>query len=149
MIAQQQEDDRLAVIAAAAVAAAAVAAAAVDTAAPDASPAGGSVQAKTGPASSSAIDEPIAISALTRIKYVAPRYPRSAERRNLSGWVDIVFTVATDGTTKNIVIRDSEPGETFVNAATKAVAKWQFMPVFDNGIVVDRRAGVRMMFELE
>ena len=155
-IAQQQEDDRLAVIAQqqederlAAIAAAAVAAAAVDTAAPDASPAGGSVQAKTGPASSSAIDEPIAISALTRIKYVAPRYPRSAERRNLSGWVDIVFTVATDGTTKNIEIRDSEPGKTFVNAATKAVAKWQFMPVFDNGIVVDKRAGVRMMFELE
>jgi TonB family protein len=95
------------------------------------------------------IDDPVGISALTRTKYVAPKYPRVAERRNLSGWVDIVFTVATDGTTKDIEIRNSEPGETFVKAATRAVEKWQFLPVFDNGIVVEQRAGVRMMFAIE
>ena len=92
---------------------------------------------------------PVGISSLTRIKYVAPKYPRVAERRNLSGWVDIVFTVTTDGTTKDIEIRNSEPGETFVKAATRAVEKWRFLPVFDNGIVVEQRAGVRMMFAIE
>jgi TonB family protein len=92
---------------------------------------------------------PVAVSTLTRTKYVAPKYPRAAERRSLSGWVDVVFTVNTDGTTKNIEIRDSEPGETFVNAATKAVERWEFMPVFDNGIVIEKRAGIRMMFAIE
>ena len=95
------------------------------------------------------INDPVGISALTRTKYVAPKYPRVAERRNLSGWVDIVFTVATDGTTKDIEIRNSEPGETFVKAATRAVERWQFLPVFENGIVVEQRAGVRMMFAIE
>ena len=94
-------------------------------------------------------DNPVGISSLTRTRYVAPRYPRAAERRNLSGWVDIVFTVAQDGTTKDIEIRNSEPGQTFVNAATKAVEKWEFMPIFENGIVIEKRAGVRMMFAIE
>ncbi|MCH7979996.1 MAG: energy transducer TonB [Proteobacteria bacterium] len=94
-------------------------------------------------------DNPVGISSLTRTRYVAPRYPRVAERRNLSGWVDIVFTVAQDGTTKDIEIRNSEPGQTFVNAATKAVEKWEFMPIFENGIVIEKRAGVRMMFAIE
>ena len=91
----------------------------------------------------------IDVSTLTRTRYVAPKYPRAAERRNQSGWVDIVFTVDVDGTTKNIEVRDSEPGTTFVNAAVKAVEKWEFMPVFENGIVVEERAGVRMMFAIE
>lgn len=92
---------------------------------------------------------PIAISALTRTKYVAPKYPRAAERRNLSGWVDVVFTVATDGSTKDIEIIGSEPGETFVNSARRAVERWEFMPVVENGTVVEKRAGVRMMFAIE
>ena len=95
------------------------------------------------------VKEPVPISSLTRTKYVAPRYPRSAERRNLSGWVDIVFTVARDGTTKDVEVRGSDSGTTFDNAATKAVERWEFAPVFDNGIVVETRAGVRMMFAIE
>ena len=89
------------------------------------------------------------VSSLNRIKYVAPKYPRAAQRRNLSGWVDVVFTVTTDGTVKDIAIPKSEPGETFVNAATKAVEKWEFEPVFENGTIVEKRVGVRMMFALE
>ena len=95
------------------------------------------------------INNLVGISSLTRTKYVAPKYPRVALRRNLSGWVDMVFTVATDGTTMDIEIRNSEPGKTFVNAATRAVEKWQFMPIFENGIVVEKRAEVRMIFALE
>jgi TonB family protein len=92
---------------------------------------------------------PVSISSLTRTTYVAPKYPRSAERRSLSGWVDLVFTVDTDGTTKDIEVSNSEPGQTFDRAAKKAIEKWKFMPVFENGIVVEKRAGVRMMFALE
>jgi TonB family protein len=89
------------------------------------------------------------ISALKRTKYVAPKYPRSAQRRNVSGWVDIVFTVAMNGTVKDIEVRNSEPAETFVSAAIKAVEKWEFEPIVENGKLVEKRAGVRMMFALE
>jgi TonB family protein len=92
---------------------------------------------------------PISVSALTRTKYSAPKYPRSAQRRNQSGWVDVVFTVTTDGSVKDIKIRESEPGDTFVNSATKAIEKWEFEPVLENGQVVEKRAGVRLMFALE
>lgn len=88
------------------------------------------------------------ISSLSRIKYVAPKYPRSALRRNLSGWVDVFFTVATDGTVKDVIIRGSEPGDTFVKAATKAVEKWKFEPIVEDGTAVEKKAGVRMMFAL-
>jgi len=96
-----------------------------------------------------AVASPSAVSSLKRVKYVAPKYPRAAQRRNLSGWVDVVFTVSTDGSVKDIEIRNSEPGDTFVNAATKAVEKWQFEPVVENGAFVEKLVGVRMMFALE
>ena len=95
------------------------------------------------------LGQPVSISELTRMSYVAPKYPRAAERRSLSGWVDVVFTVDTDGTTKDVEVRGSEPGRTFDKAATSAVEKWKFVPVFENGMVVEKRAAVRMMFALE
>ena len=92
---------------------------------------------------------PVGISALTRTKYVAPKYPRSAERRGLSGWVDVIFTVTREGTVDAVSIRDSEPDDVFVNAATRAVERWEFEPVIENGVAVERQVGVRLMFAIE
>jgi TonB family protein len=63
--------------------------------------------------------------------------------------VDLVFTVAIDGTVANIEIHNSEPDDTFVNAAINAVEKWEFEAVIENGVAVEKRAGVRLMFALE
>ena len=93
--------------------------------------------------------EMVAVSSLTRTRYVAPKYPRNAERRNLSGWVDVVFVVTREGTVSNIEIRAAEPDETFVNAAINAVERWEFDPVVENGVRVEKKVGVRMMFALE
>ncbi len=90
-----------------------------------------------------------AVSSLNRTKYVAPKYPRSAQRRNQSGWVDVVFTVGVDGKVSDVEIRDSEPDDVFVDAARNAVEKWEFEPVVEDGRLVEKRAGVRMMFALE
>ena len=92
---------------------------------------------------------PIGVSMLSRTRYVAPKYPRVAQRRNLSGWVDVTFTVAMDGTVKDIEAPRSEPDEIFVQSAMRAVEKWEFEPVVDNGTIVEKRAGVRLMFALE
>ncbi|MCH7502919.1 MAG: TonB family protein [Proteobacteria bacterium] len=94
-------------------------------------------------------DRPVAVSSLVRTKYVAPRYPRSAQRRKLSGWVDVEFTLTLDGTVTNVDVTESTPGNTFVDAAIRAVEGWEFEPVFDDGIAVERRAAVRMMFAIE
>jgi len=93
--------------------------------------------------------QPVSISSLNRVKYVSPKYPRAAQRRNQSGWVDVVFTVSEEGTVKDLVVRDSEPGDLFIDAALKAVEQWEFEPIVEDGQVVEKRAGVRMMFALE
>ncbi len=92
---------------------------------------------------------PATITSLVRTKYVAPKYPRNALRRNLSGWVDVEFTVSTDGTVKDVGARASEPGDVFVDSATRAVEQWEFEPVFSNGAVIEKRAAVRMAFALD
>ena len=92
---------------------------------------------------------PVGVSTLNRTKYVAPKYPRAAQRRNLSGWVDVIFTVDIDGSVKDVFIRESSPGTTFVGAAVNAVENWKFEPVTERGVVVQKRAAVRMMFALE
>lgn len=92
---------------------------------------------------------PVSVSSLSRTRYVAPKYPRAAQRRNQSGWVDVVFTVAMDGSVKDIEVRGSNPEGVFDNAALRAVEKWEFEPVIEDGILVEKRAGVRMMFALE
>jgi TonB family protein len=101
------------------------------------------------PASASPSSDPVAVSSLTRTKYVAPKYPRSAERRSLSGWVDVVFTVGVDGKVGDVEVRGSEPGDVFVASAVRAVEKWEFEPVVENDQNVEKRAGVRMMFAIE
>ena len=92
---------------------------------------------------------PVSIRSMTRTKYVAPKYPRAAQRRSISGWVDVEFTVGVDGTVKDVAIRGSDPGVTFVNAAVNAVEDWEFEPNLENGLAVEKRAAVRMMFALE
>ena len=92
---------------------------------------------------------PVAASTLNRTKYAAPKYPRAAQRRGQSGWVDIVFTVAMDGSVKDIEVINSSPDGVFDNSAIRAVEKWAFEPVYDNGVLVEKRAGSRLVFALE
>ena len=96
-----------------------------------------------------ALAAPVSVSSLQRTRYVAPKYPRGAQRRRLSGWVDVMFTVDIDGTVANISVRDSNPGDTFVASAMKAVEGWEFEPVIEHGVAIQKRAAVRMMFAIE
>lgn len=91
----------------------------------------------------------VPISSLTRTNYVMPEYPRMAQRRNITGYVDVSFTVTAAGRVENIGILTSEPGDEFDEAATDAVAQWRFEPPRENGIPVDRRVAVRLAFDLE
>lgn len=61
-------------------------------------------------------------------KYVAPKFPRAAQRRELSGLVEIAFVVNPDGTTSDLEILESIPGKVFDGSAEKAVRQWRFAP---------------------
>jgi TonB family protein len=84
------------------------------------------------PASDSSTSEPEtrrrSLSDLGITEYVAPKYPRSAQRRNLSGFVEVEFVVNTDGSTGEFGIVNAMPNKIFDASAEKAVSRWKFTP---------------------
>jgi protein TonB len=85
---------------------------------------------------------------LKRTREVAPVYPREAERQGIKGWVDVEFTIAPDGTTRDVIVRNSQPLRTFDQSAVDAVKRWRFEPVKRDGAAVAQRAAMRIRFEL-
>ena len=57
--------------------------------------------------------------------------------------------VDIDGTTTGITVRESNPGDMFADAAIRAVEGWEFEPVIEHGVAIQKRAAVRMMFAIE
>jgi protein TonB len=88
----------------------------------------------------------VSASTLTRVRYVEPKYPREALDKGTEGWVDLEFTVGTDGTVGNVTVLRSEPVGVFDAAASASIARWRFRPVMLDGRPVDQRARVRMQF---
>ena len=85
-----------------------------------------------------------------RIEYVAPKFPSSVRNRGITGWVELEFTVLTDGSTADVVVTNSSPRKTFDNAAMTAVGQWRYKPVVArDGKIVEQRAAVRIRFSDE
>ena len=62
------------------------------------------------------------------MRYVAPGYPRAAERRGIDGWVRVGFVIDAAGQPRDIVVRDAEPAGVFESATLAAVAEWRYVP---------------------
>ena len=92
--------------------------------------------------------KPVPASALKIATYVAPSFPPRASERNLEGWVDVEFTVGTDGKTRNIVITDASHDAMFRREATEAVSKWQFEPRVFMGRPIEQTSYTRIRFVL-
>ena len=92
--------------------------------------------------------KPIPASALKISTYVAPDYPARASERNLQGWVDVEFTVGTDGKTRNIVVTDASHEQMFRREAMEAVQKWQFEPRVFMGRPIEQTSFTRIRFVL-
>jgi len=86
---------------------------------------------------------------LRRTREIPATYPADARRRGIEGWVDLEFTVAADGSTRDIVVRSAQPQDTFDKAAAEALRRWRFDPVIRNNQAVDQRARLRMQFSLQ
>jgi len=92
--------------------------------------------------------KPVPASALKLATYVAPAYPPRASERNLEGWVDIEFTVGTDGKTRNIVVTDASHETIFRREATEAISKWLFEPRIFMGRAIEQTSFTRIRFVL-
>jgi protein TonB len=88
----------------------------------------------------------VGANSLRRLEYVAPKFPLATRNRNMSGWVELEFTVQTDGSTADIVVTNSSPRKTFDAAATNAVREWRYQPVIRDGKSIDQRVAVRIRF---
>jgi TonB family protein len=92
--------------------------------------------------------KPIPASGLKIATYVAPEFPQRASERNITGWVDVEFTVGTDGRTRNVVVTDASHDTMFRREATAAVEKWQFEPRVFMGRAIEQTSFTRIRFVL-
>jgi TonB family protein len=91
---------------------------------------------------------PVPASDFELVDYVPPEYPRGASTRGLEGWVDVEFTVAANGTTRDIVVADASHERYFREEAIAAVREWRFEPRIFKGQSIDQRAYTRLRFVL-
>jgi len=90
-----------------------------------------------------------AASALMLTRSVKPNYPQAALERGTEGWVDLVFTVRTDGSITDVSVTGAEPAGIFEQAAMAAVRRWRYEPVRKEGRAVEQRARLRLRFSIE
>jgi periplasmic protein TonB len=88
----------------------------------------------------------ISANTLNRVRYVEVQYPDSARLRGVTGYVEMEFTVAADGSVKDLVVIEAEPRNTFERNTVAAVRKWRYAPVLRNGVAVEQRARLRVRF---
>jgi protein TonB len=82
------------------------------------------------------------------VRAVQPDYPPDAYRSRAQGWVEVEFTVGSDGSVSNATVVGAEPTRIFNNAALNAIRRWTFKPKVDNGKAVDDRLRRRIEFKL-
>jgi protein TonB len=90
--------------------------------------------------------KPVPASDLKVISYVAPVYPNRALDRGVQGWVDIEFTVGTDGTTHDVTITDASHETYFRREAVEAVEQWRFEPRVFMNRTIEQRSYTRIRF---
>jgi protein TonB len=79
---------------------------------------------------------------------VEPVYPAEARRTRRQGWVDVIFTVQTDGSVVGASVADADPRYVFDRAALAAVGRWRFSPGTQDGKAVASQVRQRIEFRL-
>jgi len=70
---------------------------------------------------------------------IEPDYPQTARDRGIEGWVTFRFTVAVDGSVKDVAIVESQPPRVWDRATLRAVASWKYQPATKDGRAVEQR----------
>ena len=94
-------------------------------------------------------NEIVASTSLTKLHHVDPRYPQAARDRGTEGWVDLLITIAPDGSVGTVAVTRAEPAMIFDSAAVAAARQWRYEPLKLDGVAVSQRTKVRIRFELQ
>jgi TonB family protein len=86
---------------------------------------------------------------LPRTRQAMPSYPAAAAANGVEGFVDLEFTISTDGVPRNVVVVGAAPKRVFDAAAMSCVRQWRFEPIKQDGLPVARRATLRLRFQLK
>jgi protein TonB len=77
-----------------------------------------------------------------------PEYPATAARNRQSGWVEVEFTVAADGSVQNARAVSSSPPRVFDREAVRAIEQARFEPRLDKGQPIATNLRRRIEFKL-
>jgi TonB family protein len=75
-----------------------------------------------------------------------PEFPELAREQDLSGYVDLEFTVNLDGSVADVTVLKSRPAGVFEKSAVAAVRQWRYRPPERDGVAVSEHARLRLNF---
>ena len=90
----------------------------------------------------------IIITNITPTVRIEPQYPPRALRAGIEGTVTVEFTIAVDGSIKDVQIVSAEPPKIFDHEVLKALKRWKFQPQTVEGKTVEKRARQDIRFTL-
>jgi TonB family protein len=105
-----------------------------------------SAPSSTPPVSEAKDHNSVAAVTLQKIYSVDPVFPDIARERDLTGYVDLEFTVRWDGIVEDVTVLKSQPSGIFDQAAVAAVKQWRYRPIQRNGVPVNEHARLRLNF---
>lgn len=90
----------------------------------------------------------VSAASLVALKPLKLDYPHGALANGTEGWVDLAFTVTTEGKVTDIVVVDASPRGVFDAAARSAIARVRYQPVLLDGKPIEVQASLHVTFRL-